>query len=566
MAAKFRSLIASRIRTQNQSLRSAAQNLKLVQVNNSNDDKARKSFGLCLGNANSDNNIIRDFPTDDGFVTGVWRSAKDKITFNLSTEAFVKETLRPRKADYKWKRNALFPDEDQLGPVVVEFSSPNMAKPFHVGHLRSTILGGFIANVYEKVGHEVIRVNWLGDWGTQFCLLSVGIEDSASTNLDDLGIDDLQRIYVEANSKEANWNRALEKFTLLENGDEKMTSMWKVIRDLTIRELEVTYRRLGIAFDHYHGESMYGHEQSQRFIESLRRENLLERLEDGREGVTIEWDNNGDKFVTLAKSDGSSLYLTRDCLACFDRRETFAFGRMIYVVENGQRDHFRSLFSVLQKIGFDSCSSMSHISFGRVTGMSSRKGNAVLLRDILDEAQDRMKEQQKQSKNTKDYSEHVSDRLATTSIMINDMKGRRTKPYDFSWDRALFSKGDSGVKLHYTHCRLCGVIKNNNNLTLDDIGDNLAARLNETEALDLIFQIAKFEEALRDSYVELEPCHLIVYLFKLCNSASKAYKKLPVKDVDDENLRTARLALFRAAKSALAEGMRVLGVEPLEEM
>ena len=321
----------------------------------------------------------------------------------------------------------------------------------------------------------------MGDWGTQFGFLAAGLEDSGrnldqvlNANKSDESIKNLYQIYVEANKKSESdpsfLDRAKSCFSKLENGDSHLLADWKAIRDVTVSELEKVYKRLGVTFDHYHGESMYGHEHSQKVLEMLNDLGLLKVLEDGRKVVDVK-----DRQVVVSKSDGATLYITRDCAAAFDRQKMFDVDKMIYVVETGQSNHFENLFEILTKCNFESAKGLKHVKFGRIEGMSTRKGTAVFLSDILDEGRDQMLERLSETVNTRVESEEerleVSDILATTAVIVNDLKQKRVRNYVFMWENALHSKGDSGIKLQYTHARskstsihsfvLCQKIKSN---------------------------------------------------------------------------------------------------------
>ena len=332
-----------------------------------------------------------------------------------------------------------------------------------MGHLRSTIVGNFVANINQFVGHKVNRINFLGDWGTQFGFLAAGLEDSGrnldqvlNANSSEESIKNLYQIYVEANKKSESdpsfSDRAKSCFSKLENGDPHLLADWKAIRDVTVSELEKVYKRLGVTFDHYHGESMYGHEHSHKVLEMLNDLGLLKVLEDGRKVVDVK-----DRQVVVSKSDGATLYITRDCAAAFDRQKMFDVDKMIYVVETGQSNHFENLFEILTKCNFKSAKGLKHVKFGRIEGMSTRKGTAVFLSDILDEGRDQMLERLSETVNTRVESEEerleVSDILSTTAVIVNDLKQKRIRNYVFMWENALHSKGDSGIKLQYTHAR-----------------------------------------------------------------------------------------------------------------
>lgn len=276
------------------------------------------------------------------------------------------------------------------------FSSPNIAKPFHLGHLRSTIIGNYISKLHEYFTVDVTKLNYLGDWGTQFGLLNVGVDllKYSDDMLQENPIQYLYEAYVAAN-KTAETNsdllpEARKVFQELEDGNCKYLERWQKYREFSISDLEKTYARLGVSFTKYYWESMYGAKEVDVVLEKLKENMILQLKDDGRHVVDID----EKRTVTVLKSDGSTVYLTRDIAAAIDRYESYKFDKMYYVVENGQSDHLSSLFKILQKLGYSWANDLHHVKFGRVRGMSTRRGNVVFLRDILDEARVIMQQKQ----------------------------------------------------------------------------------------------------------------------------------------------------------------------------
>lgn len=313
------------------------------------------------------------------------------LLFGLNRETLVKKVL---------ENNVTGPSPpcnfDSPRKIVVEFSSPNVAKPFHVGHLRSTIIGNYISNLHHFCNDRTTKINYLGDWGTQFGFIQLGIdmlnltEDSLKTN----PISQLYKAYVRAN-KEAErdpgvFQRAREIFESLEKGEEEISKKWKILREYTTRELAETYERLGIRFDEYHWESMYASRCIDPVIEKINRLGLLKTDAEKRKVVAI----NEKWNIPIIKSDGSTLYLTRDIAAAIDRYENHNFDLMYYVVENSQSNHFSNLVCILDKMKQPFADKLRHVKFGKIRGMSTRKGTAIFLSDFLDEARDAMREKQ----------------------------------------------------------------------------------------------------------------------------------------------------------------------------
>ncbi|XP_042860546.1 probable arginine--tRNA ligase, mitochondrial [Penaeus japonicus] len=445
--------------------------------------------------------------------------------------------------------------------------SPNIAKPFHVGHLRSTILGNFIANLHAAFGHQVTRINYLGDWGTQFGLLKYGYDSKnmKENNLEDNAIKKLYDVYVWANERAAEdpniYNIAREIFSEIEKGNRQELETWKLFRRVSIEDLKKIYFRLNVRFDEFHGESMYNATICNEVVKEMEEKGLLQLMDDGRKVYQV----NAKQKVTIVKSDGSSIYLTRDVAGAVDRYKRYGFTKMYYVVDNSQTDHFHALFDILKRLGKDWAKSLEHIKFGRILGMSTRKGNVVFLQDLLNEAQGIMKENQLNTNTTKETekcSSETADIVAVSAVLIADMKQRRQKDYVFSWNKALQSRGDTGVKMQYVHCRLVSLEENCGMQYVDQVD---LSYLSEAEAQNVIREIARFDEVLMETYKELEPCVLVNYLLKFCGIVNGAFKTLKVKSSPAE-VAEARLALFIAARHTLAAGMKILGLRPLRKM
>lgn len=313
------------------------------------------------------------------------------VCFKTSTKDFIKHTLN--------LQSQLYLQRPKIGvKTLVEFSSPNIAKPFHVGHLRSTIIGSFIANLKDFLGHDVIRLNYLGDWGTQFGFLKLGV-DLLNINDDEMRkspIELLYKAYVHANklAQEDNTinDRAREVFAHLEQGGAEDMEKWHLYRTYTVDELIQVYKRLNVEFQEYHWESMYDRKSIHNIIKLLETKNILKTSPDGKKYIELF-----NRNVTVIKSDGSSLYLSRDIAAALDRHTKYNFDNMYYIVDNAQTDHFVALFETLKQIDTSLYEKCKHVKFGRIRGMSTRKGDVVFLSDILDEAKDVMYKRQLES-------------------------------------------------------------------------------------------------------------------------------------------------------------------------
>ncbi|XP_076176986.1 arginyl-tRNA synthetase, mitochondrial [Ptiloglossa arizonensis] len=484
------------------------------------------------------------------------------ISFNVLRDKYVKTIL---ESNYSGLIPPLLLDKNKN--IIVEFSSPNIAKPFHMGHLRSTIIGNYIANMNDFLQNKVKKINFLGDWGTQIGLIQLGLE---KLNIDNIKmqtnpIKSLYEAYVLANNL-AQTDPSIKQcarniFRQLEFEDTIISQQWQTFKDYTIQELEKTYKRIDISFDEYHWESMYTAKSINKVISLMNKLQLLIKDDVNRLVMPL---SELDK-VSIIKSDGSTLYLTRDIAAAIDRFEKNKFDAMYYVVDNGQTLHFSTLVKILTKMKMPWADKLKHVKFGRIRGMSTRKGTAVFLEDFLNEAKEVMRCNQRCNFTTKvtlDELDNSADVLGISAIIINDFKRIRTKDYEFNWNVIFNVDGDTGIKLQYTHCRL-STLEYSSGATLTRECD--PSLLKEKEVDDLIILISKFDEVVLQSYEELEPYILTKYLFCLCNTLTKALVRLRIKG-EPSDLGNQRLLLFYIAKVTLGKGMKLLGLTPLKEM
>ncbi|CEP07584.1 hypothetical protein [Parasitella parasitica] len=491
------------------------------------------------------------------------------LQFDVRPAEYIRTTL-----------TQVFDEKDKYGhhmrldtrTVVIDYSSPNIAKPFHAGHLRSTILGNFIKRIHDANGYRTIGINYLGDWGKQYGLLAVGFDmfgDEEELKKDPIHY--LYQVYVKINvlaqtDPEID-KRANAYFKSMEQGDKKALSQWQRFRELSIDSYKHIYKRLGIDFDYFSGES-----QTEPFIpkvyEMLNRYNLIEKTDDGALVVNLEKYNLGKPVIQRA--DGTSLYMTRDIASILLRRQLFGnFDRAVYVIGTEQELYLKQLFKISKLISQHDGSwptSLCHANFGRVLGMSTRKGTVVFLQDILDTAQEQMLENIRNGNQFKmndlDDLDSVADKLGTSAVLVQDMVAKRVKNYEFSWERMTAAKGYTGVYLQYTHARLCSIERNSG------ISPSLQADLSllkENEAFELALTISQLPEITKSVCRTMDPCVLVQYLFRLAHVASQANSSLRVKDADAATAQ-ARVLLFWAAKTTLANGLRLLGIDPLSRM
>uniref|UniRef100_A0A3Q2R1X1 Probable arginine--tRNA ligase, mitochondrial n=1 Tax=Fundulus heteroclitus TaxID=8078 RepID=A0A3Q2R1X1_FUNHE len=492
------------------------------------------------------------------------------IHFKINRSLLAEKLLEPfgKGEHYEFGLNSKLFDSLKRGTTLVEFSSPNIAKRFHAGHLRSTIIGNFIANLKQSLGNNVIRMNYLGDWGMQFGLLGAGFNKfGCMEKLKRNSLQHLFEVYVQAN-KEAEHSEDLKQaakdfFRQLEQHESQAVSLWQQFRDITVKEYKHMYKRLGIHFDVYSGESFH-QDQAQEVVQELQSQGLLKTSEKGT-GV-IDLSPNGDmsNICTLLRSDGTTLYITRDIAAAISRKEEYCFDEMIYVTDTSQENHFNQLFQILLKMGNSWAGRCRHVSFGLVQGMRTRTGKVVFLEDVLDEAQARMLHNMNQSHTTKELEnpEDTAEKVAISALIVQDFKGPLQSGYKFDWARTLQAQGDTGVFLQYTHARLCSLMRRNEGVETATFNPSC---LCEQTSRTILQHLLRYDEVLYKSHQDLEPKHLVNFLLKLCHLVAAAHRELPVKG-SPPDVAQARLRLFSGARSVLAGGMRILGITPVQKM
>ncbi|KAK6197346.1 arginyl-tRNA synthetase [Scheffersomyces amazonensis] len=458
--------------------------------------------------------------------------------------------------------------------VVVEFSSPNIAKPFHAGHLRSTIIGGFLSNLYEKAGYNVTRINYLGDWGKQFGILAVGFDRYGSEEqLAADPINHLFEVYVKINKDitEEGENSATNEaakayFRKMEDGDEQALKIWSRFRDLSIDKYIATYKRLNIIYDVYSGESQVSQESMKDVVKLFEEKGLI-HVDRGAKLIDLTKFNKKLGKCLIEKSDGTSLYLTRDVGEAMKRYNKYKFDKMIYVIASQQDLHCQQFFEILKQMGFDWASKLEHVNFGMVQGMSTRKGTVVFLDNILQETKEKMHEVMK--KNEAKYAQiedpdKIADLIGISAVMIQDMQSKRINNYEFKWDRMTSFEGDTGPYLQYAHSRLSSVQRKSGIEDSELVNANLDL-LVEPCAHNLVRTIAQYPDIIKKALKTHEPSTIVTYLFNLTHIVSQCYDILWVAGQEKE-LAVARLALYASAKQVLYNGMTLLGLTPVERM
>uniref|UniRef100_A0A914X250 Probable arginine--tRNA ligase, mitochondrial n=1 Tax=Plectus sambesii TaxID=2011161 RepID=A0A914X250_9BILA len=472
--------------------------------------------------------------------------------------------------------------------IVIDFSSPNIAKPFHVGNLRSTIIGRYVDYLLRSAGHEVTSINYLGDWGSQIGLMVRGfrefVDDSVWNDADPVKrLKLLRDTYVRsatlAQTDERYARESREVFARMEaQKSDEHWPIWQQASEISRQHLNNFYAMLNVRFDRWDCESAHV-TAAKEMVDQLIERRIAERREDGLcvvHSVVNSVDTNAsssssDLYALLRKADNSTLYLTRELAAIFDRRRRYDADEYLYVVENGQRLHFEQLKLVLRRMGEgELAEKVGHVNFGHVMGMSTRAGRVELVDDLLDAGVRLANDVILHSHSVKVAKEEdvksVAFQLALSAIIANDLKRRRASDYEFSFERAFNFKDDSGPMIQMKHARLCGIERRNR----EEFGDFETSwvdyPLEESDVgKELMKRLSLFEPALEESLSQLQPCTVVVYAFQLARLSASALKPLRVIGQPKE-IAVPRLFILSLTRKVLAECLIALGLTPLEEM
>lgn len=487
----------------------------------------------------------------------------DKSAFG---DALVKDVLS-QGADFGRS------DVGQHRKVIVEYSSPNIAKPFHIGHIRSTVIGNAIYKLYDEVGYDVIRINHLGDYGTQFGKMIVAFRKWG--NEKDLEKDPIQsllgyytRFHREAEKDPGLDDEAREAFARLENGEPEEVALWERFRELSLGEFNRVYDMLGISFDSYAGESFYS-DKMPAVLEELKEKNLLV---ESRGAQIVDLEPYGMTPAIITKSDGSSLYATRDIAAAIYRKQHYDFYKCIYVVASQQNLHFKQWKKVLELMGKDWQKDCIHIPFGLVSleggaTLSTRKGNVVFLEDVLNEAVHKTAEIMR-TKNPQGIDvDDVAKEVGIGAVIFQELSNNRIKDYVFSWDKVLNFDGETGPYVQYTHARACSVLRNASEAEMARIqrGDFDAKYITGDSAYNLIKLMYRVPEIILDAADKYEPSILTRHLVDVAQSFNKFYHDEHIL-VEDEEEKVAKLALVESARIVIANCLNLLGIKAPERM
>ena len=456
--------------------------------------------------------------------------------------------------------------------VVIDYSSPNIAKPFHVGHLRSTVIGNALYQIHSFLGYNCVGINHLGDWGTQFGKLIVAYQLWGSKEAVTNGaIDELLHLYVkfheEAEKDPSLDDKARSWFTKMEQGDQEALTLWQWFVEISIIEFQKIYKLLGVQFDAYQGESFYN-DKMEPVIQELKEKELLEEDEGA---WLVRLDSFGMAPALMLKKDGSSLYHTRDLTAAIYRADKYDFAKLIYVTDYAQNLHFQQWFKVVELMGYEWASKLEHVAFGRVSieggSLSTRKGNVIKLENVLEQAIQKIMDVIEARNPGMANKEQVAEQVGIGAVIFNDLSANRIKDIDFSWEEALNFDGETGPYVQYTYARTCSVLKKAQQAEDHAIQTSEldGTYLQNKEAIAVVKMLYLFTERVEQAMVKLEPSIVSRYLIDLAQAFNRFYHACYIL-VEDLHLREARLALVTCVQTTLRNGLKLIGLQAPHEI
>ena len=456
-------------------------------------------------------------------------------------------------------------DEGHGQNITIDLSSPNIAKPFSVGHLRSTVIGDALSNIFRKMGYNTIKINHLGDWGKQFGLLMVAYKKWGSKEAVEANpIDELLKLYVRINAEIENDPELDEEgrkwFKKLEDGDPEATELWQWFRDESLVEFNRIYKILGVEFDSLNGEAFYNDKMDEG-VQILEDKGLLK---ESKGASIVELDDVNLPPAMIKKSDGATLYITRDIATAIYRARTYNFVKNIYAVGQEQSNHFRQLKAVLKKMGFDWSDDMVHVDFGLVTKnrqkLSTRKGNIILLEPTLQEAISRAKAQIEEKNPELENKEEVAHAVGVGAVKFYDLKTDRRNGYDFDLEAMVSFEGETGPYVQYAYARIQSILRKANFTPSTDATYSLS----DPESWEIIKLLQDFSRVVKRAAENYDPSLIAKYAINLAQAFNKYYAHTRILDESPE--RESRLALSYSTAVVLKEALRLLGVDAPEKM
>ena len=492
------------------------------------------------------------------------------VNMFLSKEGYIKSTLEEAIDGENFGKSSM----GERKTVIVEYSSPNIAKPFHIGHIRSTVIGNSIYLIYDALGYKVRRLNHVGDYGTQFGKMIVAyrhwgneqdVKDAPITTL----LNYYTKFHVGAEKHPELDDEARKAFVDLEKGEEEELKLWKWFSEESMKEFNRVYKMLNIEFDEVDGESFYS-DKMQRFIEELKEKGLLEV---SRGAQIVDLEKYGMPPALITKSDGSTLYCTRDIATAVYRKETYDFYKNIYVVATQQNLYFQQWMKVVELLGYDWVKDCIHVPFGMVSleegTMSTRSGRVVFLEDVLNKAVEKTREiiSEKNPAADADFIDEVAKQVGIGAVIFQELSNNKIKDYVFKWDKVLNFDGETGPYVQYTHARGASVLRK--------AGDAIVSKaekldidfkyLNSDSAYELVKLIYAFPGVVVEAGEKFEPSIITRHVVNMAQGFNRFYHDEHIlTDNDDE--KTAKIALTIAAKNAIKRGLALLGMQAPERM
>ena len=456
--------------------------------------------------------------------------------------------------------------------IIVEYSSPNIAKPFHLGHFRNTVLGKALYDLYETLGYNVTGLNHLGDWGRQFGIIIEGYKRFKDEyNFDENPLDALSDIYVRMNKickeDEKEMDIARENFKKLEQGDEETTKLWKYFREVSLKEYKRIYDLLGSKFDSYNGEAFYN-DKMDEVIEILDKKGVLK---DSQGAKVVEVGDNMPPCIVL-KSNGSTIYATRDLAAILYRARTYDFSKCIYITATEQILHFKQIFEVAKYIVDEKYQKgLIHVTYGMIrlkTGkMSTREGNVIYINDLIEEAIKKSKDIILAKNPKLEDVDDVAKKIGIGALIFNYLKSGKNKDIIFDLDDTLRFDGETGPYIQYTYCRTKSILEkvgfDISNINIENVD---FSKLASSQEVELVKQLQKYSDTIKKAAEEYEPSILARYLIEVATLFSRFYNECSVANEEDKKTKEARCILVYATSLVIKNGLKILGIECPDKM
>lgn len=494
-------------------------------------------------------------------------SAGPYVNFFVNKSQFAQKVL---KRAFEEKENFGSTNVGEGKTVIVEFSSPNIAKPFHIGHIRSTLIGYALYNIYTYMGYNTVAINHLGDYGTQFGMLISAYKKWGTPEVIEAiekdPINELMKLYVRYNQEIETHPEYQEEarywFKQLETGNEEAHKLWSWFREVSLKEFNRVYDMFGIKYDSFAGESFYS-DKMPAIIDELEDKCLLKDSEGAR---IVELSQYGLTDALIQKSDGSTLYVTRDVAAAKYRKDTYDFYKNIYVVGAQQKLHFDQWRKIIDLMGYDWAYDCVHVMFGTVSledgSLSTRKGRVVYLEDVLNKAIEKTTEIINERNPNLEDREKVAKQVGIGAVIFQELFNNRIKDYVFSWDKTLSFEGETGPYVQYTYARTCSLLRKADVEIDDDVDFSV---FTDSDSFNAIKKLEGFKEAVLNAHDKYEPFMVTRYIVGLAQEFNRFYHECPII-TDDERVKKARLLLTLTVNRVLKKGMELLGMEAPEKM